>query len=46
MREIDSVAPVQINSQMAKNRPIQAEKNTQLLNDLANLNIQKEEILA
>ena len=46
MREIDSVAPVQMTSQMAQNRPIQAETNAQLLNDLARFNIQKEEILA
>ena len=46
MREIDSVAPVQMTSQMAQNRPIQAEANAQLLNDLARFNIQKEEILA
>ncbi len=46
MREIDSVAPVQMTSQMAQSRPVQAEANVQLLNDLARFNIPREEILA
>ena len=46
VRKIDSVAPVQMTSQMAQNRPVQAEANAQLLNDLASLDIQRDEILA
>ena len=44
-RKIDSVAPAQMTSQMAQTRPVQAEANTQLLNDLAILDVQREEIL-
>ena len=46
VRKIDSAASVQMTSQMAQTRPVLAETNTQLLNDLAILDIQREEILA
>ena len=46
VRKIDRVAPVQMTSQMAQNRPVLAETNPRLLNDLASLHIQRDEILA
>lgn len=46
VKKIDSVLPPQITSQMAQNIPVQAEPNSQLLNDLARLNVQREELLA